>query len=77
MRIAFFADIHANREAFEACLQDAARRGEPLLPYRCAQWEPPVPIACAQCVKPQRTWTVWGVAAAGGAAGHQGAAARH
>ena len=27
MRIAFFADIHANREAFEACLQDAQERG--------------------------------------------------
>lgn len=27
MRIAFFADIHANREAFEACLQDADERG--------------------------------------------------
>ena len=27
MRIAFFADIHANKEAFEACLQDAEARG--------------------------------------------------
>lgn len=27
MRIALLADIHANREAFEACLADAARRG--------------------------------------------------
>lgn len=27
MRIAFFADIHANREAFEACLQAADQRG--------------------------------------------------
>jgi diadenosine tetraphosphatase ApaH/serine/threonine PP2A family protein phosphatase len=27
MRLALFADIHANREAFEACLADAARRG--------------------------------------------------
>ena len=27
MRIAFFADIHANQEAFEACLQDAQARG--------------------------------------------------
>jgi diadenosine tetraphosphatase ApaH/serine/threonine PP2A family protein phosphatase len=26
-RIAFLSDIHANREAFEACLTDAARRG--------------------------------------------------
>lgn len=26
MRIALLADIHANREAFEACLEDAARR---------------------------------------------------
>ena len=25
--IAMFADIHANRPAFEACLRDAARRG--------------------------------------------------
>jgi diadenosine tetraphosphatase ApaH/serine/threonine PP2A family protein phosphatase len=27
MRIAILSDIHANREAFEACLADAARRG--------------------------------------------------
>ncbi|MBS0243076.1 MAG: metallophosphoesterase [Proteobacteria bacterium] len=27
MLIAFLADIHANREAFEACLDDAAQRG--------------------------------------------------
>lgn len=27
MRIALLSDIHANREAFEACLADAARRG--------------------------------------------------
>ena len=27
MRIAILSDIHANREAFEACLEDAARRG--------------------------------------------------
>lgn len=27
MRLAFLSDIHANREAFEACLEDAARRG--------------------------------------------------
>jgi diadenosine tetraphosphatase ApaH/serine/threonine PP2A family protein phosphatase len=27
MRIAILTDIHANREAFEACLADAARRG--------------------------------------------------
>ena len=27
MRIALFADIHGNREAFEACLADASRRG--------------------------------------------------
>lgn len=27
MRVALFADIHANREAFSACLADAARRG--------------------------------------------------
>ena len=27
MRIALLADIHGNREAFEACLQDARRRG--------------------------------------------------
>jgi diadenosine tetraphosphatase ApaH/serine/threonine PP2A family protein phosphatase len=27
VRIALFADIHANREAFEACLADARRRG--------------------------------------------------
>ncbi len=27
MRIALFSDIHANREAFEACLIDARRRG--------------------------------------------------
>ncbi|MGG5809995.1 metallophosphoesterase family protein [Falsiroseomonas sp. CW058] len=27
MRIALLTDIHANREAFEACLRDAARRG--------------------------------------------------
>ena len=27
MRIALFSDIHANREAFAACLQDADRRG--------------------------------------------------
>ncbi len=27
MRIAIFSDIHANREAFEACLEDSARRG--------------------------------------------------
>lgn len=27
MRIALLSDIHANREAFEACLEDAARRG--------------------------------------------------
>jgi diadenosine tetraphosphatase ApaH/serine/threonine PP2A family protein phosphatase len=27
MRIALFADIHANRQAFEECLRDAARRG--------------------------------------------------
>ena len=30
MRIAFFADIHANKEAFEACLQDANTRGHDL-----------------------------------------------
>ena len=30
MRIAFFGDIHANREAFEACLQDADQRGHDL-----------------------------------------------
>ncbi len=27
MRVAILSDIHANREAFEACLADAARRG--------------------------------------------------
>src|SRR5690349_11708649 len=27
VRFALFADIHANREAFSACLADAARRG--------------------------------------------------
>jgi diadenosine tetraphosphatase ApaH/serine/threonine PP2A family protein phosphatase len=27
MRLAILSDIHANREAFEACLEDAARRG--------------------------------------------------
>lgn len=27
MRVAFLSDIHANREALEACLDDAARRG--------------------------------------------------
>ena len=27
MRIALFTDVHGNREAFEACLEDAARRG--------------------------------------------------
>jgi diadenosine tetraphosphatase ApaH/serine/threonine PP2A family protein phosphatase len=27
MRVALLSDIHANREAFEACLTDAARRG--------------------------------------------------
>ncbi len=27
MRIALLSDIHANREAFEACLEDAARKG--------------------------------------------------
>ena len=27
MPTALFADIHANRQAFEACLADAARRG--------------------------------------------------